>query len=198
MPDFSLEASATQNPVCGIDEAGRGPWAGPVVAAAVIYPPTLSLPSLDDSKKLSKSRRESLYETLVSHVEFGVGIASAEEIDAHNILRATLLAMQRAVLALPRPPAFALVDGTHPPALACPVRCVVKGDSKSLSIAAASVIAKVTRDRMMTELAQHYPNYGFEQHAGYGTLAHQRALAEYGACPAHRKSFAPIKQRLSA
>ncbi len=195
MPDFSLETAAGGR-VAGIDEAGRGPWAGPVVAAAAILDPA-TLPAalaerLDDSKKLSRRVREALFEELQSCAMLGVGMASVAEIDAHNILAATMLAMRRAVLELPVPPDMALVDGNRPPDLPCPVQTVVRGDGKSLSIAAASIIAKVTRDRIMTELAVAHPGYGWERNAGYGVAAHREGLARCGVTIHHRRSFKPI------
>ncbi len=199
MPDLSLEQNIG-GLVAGIDEAGRGPWAGPVVAAAVILR-TETLPvdlknNLDDSKKLSRKRRETLFETLPAHAAIGVGMADVTEIDQLNILQATLCAMTRAVENLETSPHHALVDGNHAPALACPVECVIKGDSKSLSIAAASIIAKVTRDHIMADLAQTFPGYGWERNAGYGTAEHKAALERLGVTPHHRKSFAPIRKMI--
>ncbi|MCR4376801.1 MAG: ribonuclease HII [Rhodospirillales bacterium] len=203
MPDFSFEVEHSGR-VCGVDEAGRGPWAGPVVAGAVILnQATLSndlVMGLDDSKKLSASKREVLYERLLSApgVIWGVGSASVEEIDAHNILQATFLAMRRAVEDLGTTPDFALIDGNRvPPGLPCEARAVVKGDSLSLSIAAASIIAKVTRDRLMAKLDGEFPGYGWANNAGYGTAAHQEALLRLGITVHHRKSFAPIRKILS-
>ena len=195
MPDFSLELAAG-NIVAGIDEAGRGPWAGPVVAGAVILNPA-TLPEnlrqgLDDSKKLKPARREELFEVLQDHSDFGVGIAEVDEIDDVNILQATLNAMGRALKGLEGTPDVALVDGNRPPKLPCEVQCIIKGDGLSLSIAAASIIAKVTRDRMMADLAENYPGYGWERNAGYGTKAHQEGLKRLGVTPHHRKSFKPI------
>ena len=197
MPDFSLELGCPA-PLAGIDEAGRGPWAGPVVAAAVILdsgrlPPSLRH-GLDDSKKLSARRREELFAALPDHALIGVGQAGVDEIDRLNILRATLLAMARAVTALGATPAMALVDGNQPPDLPCPVRCVVGGDGISLSIAAASIVAKVTRDRLMTRLDLEFPVYGWRTNAGYGTREHRAALARHGVTPHHRRSFAPIRR----
>lgn len=198
MPDFSIERQYT-SPVCGIDEAGRGPWAGPVVAAAVIWPQNAPLPvGLDDSKKLKPAIRDRLFDHIMRHCIVGVGQSCVEEIDQTNILAATKLAMQRAFDALPAKPQTALVDGNQPPILPCTTLAIVKGDSLSLSIAAASVIAKVTRDRLMEELSRHYPVYGFERHAGYGTPHHMEALRQHGPCPEHRQSFAPIRKLLKA
>ncbi|MDX1975810.1 MAG: ribonuclease HII [Rickettsiales bacterium] len=195
MPDYTLEAESGLI-VAGVDEAGRGPWAGPVVAAAAILDPR-NLPSgIDDSKKLRLSQREALFEALQSCAKIGVGIASVEEIDRLNILAATKLAMLRAVEALPELPQLALVDGNQPPALPCAVKTVVGGDAICLSIAAASIIAKVTRDRIMAELALEYPHYGWERNAGYGTSLHQKGLANHGVSPHHRRSYAPIRALL--
>ncbi len=185
-------------PVCGIDEAGRGPWAGPVIAAAVLWRELTHIPDgLNDSKQLSKTKREHLFPLIHDCAFVGVGICDAAEIDALNILQATKLAMRRAVEQIPHPIAVALVDGNQPPALPCKTICVVKGDSLSLSIAAASVVAKVTRDRIMTQLAQEYPHYGWERNAGYGTAEHQSALKQHGVTHYHRKSYAPIRSLLT-
>jgi ribonuclease HII len=198
MPNFSLERSCKQGPVAGIDEAGRGPWAGPVVAAAVILDEK-TLPKdiarqLDDSKVVPPPLRSELFGLLPLYALIGVGHATVEEIDSHNILQATMLAMARAVQRLPVVPAFALVDGNRSPDLQCPVRPVVKGDGLSLSIAAASIIAKVTRDRIMADLARQHPGYGWEHNAGYGTAEHQAALKRLGITPHHRQSFRPISE----
>ena len=200
MPDFRLETAAG-GVVAGIDEAGRGPWAGPVVAGAVILDPA-TLPArlgagLDDSKRLEPARREDLLAALRGCARIGVGRAEVAEIDTLNILRATLLAMARAVAGLGAPPDLALVDGTHAPALACPVRCVVKGDARSLSVAAASIVAKVTRDAIMAELAAAHPGYGWERNAGYGTAEHRAAIARLGVSPEHRRSFRPVREALT-
>lgn len=198
-PDFAFEeeAGAPQVIVCGVDEAGRGPLAGPVVAAAVILDPAHLPPGLDDSKKLTAKKREALYGLIRAQAQVGVGMASVEEIDRINILAASMLAMSRAVAALPSAPAHALIDGNRSPELACPATPVVKGDSRSLSIAAASIVAKVTRDRMMIEMAAEFPAYGFERHMGYGTKQHLDALENAGPCPHHRKSFAPVAALLT-
>lgn len=189
----------------GVDEAGRGPLAGPVVAAAVVFArdfleteASRSLQGLTDSKQLSAKRRELFYDLLVSNpeIEVGVGIVSADEIDALNILRATHLAMARAIQQLAPLPDLALVDGLPVQGLPVPHRAIVGGDGLSLSIAAASVVAKVTRDRLLVELAVHYPDYGFDRHKGYGTRAHLAALQRHGPCSAHRRSFAPVAQRV--
>ena len=191
MPDFSLEEAAG-GVVAGIDEAGRGPWAGPVVAAAVILERGAIPAGVDDSKVLSRKRRETLYDVLLGAARVGVGSAGVDEIDSLNILAASLLAMQRAVADLGAVPDLALVDGNRAPRLPCPVRCVVKGDALSLSIAAASIVAKVTRDRLMADLAVSWPGYGWERNAGYGTREHRAALERLGVTPEHRRSFAPI------
>jgi ribonuclease HII len=197
MPDFALE-KRFPGIVCGIDEAGRGPLAGPVVAAAVVLDrkriPRCLRDGLDDSKKLPPEAREEFFAILRrSAVAVGVGAASAAEIDRINILRATLAAMCRAVAALRMTPALALVDGNVPPPLPCAVETVVGGDGLSLSIAAASVIAKVTRDRLMRKLAERYEGYGWATNVGYGTAEHRAALRTLGPTPHHRKSFAPLQ-----
>ncbi len=203
MPDFTLENAARAQGfglICGIDEAGRGPWAGPVVAGAVILDPqTMSenlIWGLDDSKKLKPAIREELLVELKTVARIGIGQATVDEIDELNILQATFLAMCRAVEMLGEAPDFALVDGNREPPLPCPAQTVIKGDGKSLSIAAASIVAKVTRDRILAELAQTYPGYGWENNAGYGTKQHQGALLELGVTPEHRKSYKPIQKIL--
>lgn len=176
--------------VCGIDEAGRGPLAGPVVAAAVILAPGTELPGVNDSKKLSEKKREALFDYIKENaLAYSIGRASEQEIDEINILQATFLAMRRAVEALSVPAGYALVDGNRIQGLDIPAQCVIGGDGKVLSIAAASILAKVTRDREMRELAKQYPEYGFEKHKGYGTKAHYQAIEEHGICPIHRKTF---------
>lgn len=203
-PSFSLE-QCHPSPVVGIDEAGCGPWAGPVVAGAFIFlePDTVDeavLALIRDSKQLSASRREKAYFQLVSMttVRFGIGLASVEEIDGINIGKATRLAMQRAVSELGLQPAAALVDGIRTPDLPCPVTPVIKGDQISFSIAAASILAKVTRDRIMADLDKDYPEYGWAKNAGYGTAHHQEALNLYGVTPHHRQSYAPIAKLLKS
>lgn len=200
MPDFKYEHLCRKAKlIAGIDEAGRGPWAGPVVAGAVIFPNLEISDSLakklDDSKKLTAARREALFEELhASNALIGCGMASVEEIDTLNILQATFLAMNRAVKSLPQVPEFAIIDGNKiPPDLPCPARFLIKGDALSLSVAAASIIAKVTRDRLMCELAKEFPYYGWEKNAGYGTKAHQDGMKAHGICIHHRKSYAPVK-----
>ncbi|GAB6052091.1 ribonuclease HII [Magnetospira thiophila] len=201
MPDLAFEQALAARfgaPVAGVDEVGRGPWAGPVVACAVILDPTRLPEGLDDSKKLTAKRRDALFEPILATAQVGLGAATVEEIDALNILQATFLAMCRAVAALPEVPAATLIDGNRiPPALPCPAEAVVGGDGRSLSIAAASIIAKVTRDRLMTQLDADWPGYGWAANAGYGTKAHQAGLARLGLTPHHRRSFAPIRKMLS-
>ena len=176
--------------ICGVDEAGRGPLAGPVCAAAVILPRGLEIPGLNDSKKLTDKRRRELMPVIQEQaIAYGIGLASEEEIDEINILNATFLAMRRALDQLSVKPELALVDGNRAGDFGIPVKTVVKGDSLSANIAAASVLAKVTRDDIMVAVAQEYPQYGFEIHKGYGTKAHYAALREYGASPIHRRSF---------
>jgi ribonuclease HII len=180
-------------PVAGIDEAGRGPWAGPVVAAAVILD-TAQLPEgLNDSKKLSEARREDLYAQIIDTAHVGVGIADVARIDRDNILQATLWAMGQACKSLPRTPSAALIDGNRCPALDCPAQALVGGDAQSLSVAAASIIAKVTRDRMMAELAKAHPGYAWERNKGYGTRDHSNGLKRLGVTPHHRRSFKPVQ-----
>ena len=177
--------------VCGVDEAGRGPLAGPVCAAAVILPPDLEIEGLNDSKKLTDKRRRALYDVITEQaLAYGIAFASEQEIDRINILQAAFLAMRRAVEQLELQPALALVDGNREPDFgSIPVRTIVKGDSLSANIAAASILAKVTRDRFMEEQDAVYPQYGFALHKGYGTQAHYAALREYGPCPIHRRTF---------
>jgi len=182
--------------VAGVDEAGRGPWAGPVVAAAVILDPHAIPPGLDDSKKLTARRREALFARLQACARIGVGQASVEEIDALNILKASLLAMSRAVRALPVAPSLALIDGNRAPEISCPAVTLVGGDARSLSIAAASIIAKVTRDAIMHDLDTEFPGYGWKTNQGYGTRQHQTSLKQLGVTPHHRRSFRPVHNML--
>ena len=176
--------------VCGIDEAGRGPLAGPVCAAAVILPGGLEIEGLNDSKKLTEKMREALFDVITARAEaYGIGWASEQEIDQVNILQATFLAMARAVEALSLLADFALVDGNRMPPLSIPGETIVKGDGKAACIAAASVLAKVSRDRALRKLDQRHPEYGFAQHKGYGTKAHYAAIKQYGLLPEHRRSF---------
>ena len=188
---FEQQAAARGfSPVCGIDEAGRGPLAAPVYAAAVILPERFSLPGLDDSKKLSAKKREQLYDEICGQAAaWCVASASEDEIDELNILQATFLAMRRACEGLAVPAAYALVDGNRMPPLAIPGETIVKGDARSASIAAASILAKVSRDRYMEEMDALYPQYQFARHKGYGTKLHVELLRQYGPCPIHRRSF---------
>ena len=176
--------------VCGVDEAGRGPLAGPVCAAAVILPAGLVIEGVNDSKKLSEKKREELFPVICEKaLAYGIGWADEREIDEINILQATYRAMKRAVESLPLTADYALIDGNRMPPLAIPGTTIIKGDALSMSIAAASILAKVSRDRVMVQLSREYPQYGFEKHKGYGTAAHVQALREYGPCPLHRQSF---------
>lgn len=196
-PDLSLEAAFIDT-VCGVDEAGRGPWAGPVSAAAVILNPDDLPPGINDSKALTERRRFALEPEIKARaLAWGVGFASVEEIDEINILRATGLAMRRAVEALSVAPAHALVDGNYRFDLPCAVTPVVKGDARSLSIAAASILAKTARDRLMIALDAEYPDYGFARHKGYNAPVHMAALQRLGPCPAHRRTWAPIRALLA-
>jgi len=176
--------------ICGVDEAGRGPLAGPVCAAAVILPEHLEIPGLTDSKKLTDKKRRALFPVIQEQaIAFGIGFASEQEIDEINVLQATFLAMRRAMEQLKVQPDLALIDGNRETDFGLPVRTVIKGDSLSLNIAAASVLAKVSRDDVMLRLAETYPAYGFDIHKGYGTRVHYEALEKFGPCPIHRKSF---------
>ena len=187
---WEIEDSLGLHPICGVDEAGRGPLAGPVCAAAVILPEHLQIPGLTDSKKLTDKKRRELFPIIQEQaIAYGIGLASESEIDEINILQATFLAMGRALEQLSVRPALALIDGNRETDFGLPVQTVVKGDSLSANIAAASILAKVTRDNLMLELAQQYPEYGFEIHKGYGTKAHYEALRTYGPSPIHRRSF---------
>ena len=187
---WEIEDSLGLHPICGVDEAGRGPLAGPVCAAAVILPEHLQIPGLTDSKKLTDKKRRELFPIIQEQaIAYGIGLASKSEIDEINILQATFLAMGRALEQLSVRPALALIDGNRETDFGLPVKTVVKGDSLSANIAAASILAKVTRDNLMLELAQQYPEYGFDIHKGYGTKAHYEALRTYGPCPIHRRSF---------
>ena len=203
--DFDLQQARELGSsfLIGIDEAGRGPLAGPVVAAACYIPPALTaqFPEVNDSKKLTEKKREKLFERL-THTEgilYGIGFASAQEIDELNILQATFLAMRRAAEPLLKYPGVAaLIDGPHPVAqFSLPQRPIIDGDAKSLSIAAASILAKVTRDRYLKELDTRYPGYGFAGHKGYGTAKHLAALRQLGPCPEHRRTFAPVRNLLT-
>ena len=189
--DYESELLADgRGPICGVDEAGRGPLAGPVCAAAVMLPPGLEIPGLNDSKKLTEKKRDALYDQIRSSaITYGIAFATVEEIEELNILGATFLAMRRAVEQLRQTPGLVLVDGNRDPGLPYETECVVKGDGRCADIAAASILAKVTRDRYMLEQAERYPQYGFEKHKGYGTAAHYAALREYGPSEIHRPSF---------
>jgi len=193
-PDMMLEAACGPGPVCGVDEAGRGPWAGPVSAAAVILDPARVPKGLNDSKKLSAKARAALEDEIKDMaVAWCVGMASVEEIAQLNILHAAGLAMRRAVEGLSVTPSFALVDGNYRFVLPCEVKTVVKGDALSCSIAAASILAKEARDRIMVEMDSVYPGYGFAGHKGYHAASHVAALKAHGPCPIHRMSWAPIR-----
>lgn len=191
-----IELKLAGGPVVGIDEAGRGPWAGPVVAAAVILDPTRIPDGIDDSKALEPEDREAIYARLIAVAEIGVGIADVRRIDRDNILNATMWAMAQAVRKLQSKPRLALIDGNRAPDLRCQTRTVVGGDARCLSIAAASIVAKVTRDRLMVALGLELPNYGFERHKGYGTPEHQTAIGRHGVTPHHRRSFRPVQMAL--
>ncbi|ADJ24673.1 Ribonuclease H [Hyphomicrobium denitrificans ATCC 51888] len=198
-PTFELEAAEHQlgsRPIAGVDEAGRGPWAGPVVAAAVILDPDKIPANIDDSKTLDEDSRAFLYRRIMKVAIVGVGIADVDRIDRENILGATLWAMAEAVSQLGETPKLVLVDGDKTPRIPMSVRAIVKGDSKCLSIAAASIVAKVTRDRLMMDFARAYPGYGFERHKGYGTPEHQAAIAKLGVSALHRRSFRPVQLAL--
>jgi len=181
--------------ICGVDEAGRGPLFGDVVAAAVILNPSAPIEGLGDSKKLTEKVREKLYDQIYARaISVGVGRASVEEIDQLNILQASMMAMQRAVESLSRQPDLALIDGNRCPVLTCASEAIIKGDAKEISIGAASIIAKVTRDREMLEWHTLYPHYGLDKHKGYPTSAHLKALEQHGVSPQHRRSFAPVRR----
>ncbi|MDX2308954.1 MAG: ribonuclease HII [Hyphomicrobium sp.] len=198
-PTFELESAELKlgcPSIAGIDEAGRGPWAGPVVAAAVILDPHDLPAGIDDSKALDADAREFLFGRITSAARWAVGIAGVDRIDCDNILNATLWAMSEAVKGLGEAPGLALVDGNKAPRLACETRTIVKGDAKCLSIAAASIVAKVTRDRLMLAFDKQFPGYGFARHKGYGTPEHKEALMRLGATPLHRRSFKPVQLAL--
>lgn len=195
-PTFELEAAELQlgfGPIAGVDEAGRGPWAGPVVAAAVILRPECIPHGLNDSKVMDSQARDVAFDQIMACAEVGIGIADVARIDRDNILQATLYAMTQAISSLPQTPGLVLVDGNRLPQLTCPARAIVKGDAKCVSIAAASIIAKVTRDRLMIALSRLHPGYGFERHKGYGVPEHKVALAKLGVSPHHRRTFKPIQ-----
>lgn len=190
MLDFDTEFRKEYHFLCGVDEAGRGPLAGDVYAAAVILPEDCDIQGLDDSKKISEHRREKLFKEIKEKsLCWCIATASVEEIEKYNILKASLLAMKRAVEGLSQQPEYVLVDGNKLPNISIPAECLVKGDAKSASVAAASILAKVARDNYMTEQAKLYPNYAFEKHKGYGTEEHRKRLLQFGKCPIHRPSF---------
>ena len=196
---FELEAIELElrgGPVAGVDEAGRGPLAGPVVAAAVVLDPDNIPDGIADSKALDVEARRRIYERILAVARVGIGVADVTRIDADNILNAALWAMAQAVARLDCAPKLVLIDGNKAPPLDFPTRTIVQGDAKCLSIAAASIVAKVARDAMMTELARSYPRYGFDRHKGYGTPEHQAAIARYGVTPHHRRSFRPVQLAL--
>ncbi len=198
MPTFEIEKSFAPSIIAGVDEAGRGPLAGPVVAGAVVFKDMDHLDilsGLDDSKKISATKREKLYKVIMENAHVGIGIASVEEIDEYNILQATFIAMNRAIDGLDITPTLALIDGNHNPKGAkIETKPIIKGDSKSFSIAAASIIAKVTRDKIMTDLDMVHPEYNWKQNSGYGVKFHIDAIKNFGITKHHRKSFAPINQ----
>ena len=196
-PDLSFERAWLERGhlrVAGIDEAGRGPLAGPVVAAAVILDHARIPAGIDDSKALKPEDRQRLFDEILACADVGIGIADVARIDRDNILRATLWAMADAVGRLPRAPCVALVDGNQPPPLACTIETIVEGDARALSIAAASIVAKVTRDRIMTRLAAEHPGYGWERNMGYGVPEHREAIVRLGITPHHRRSFKPVAE----
>lgn len=195
--NLSREIACGFNPVCGVDEVGRGPWAGPIVAGAAILNSDHGIDGIADSKALSRGKREQIAELLKDRADIGIGIVEVAELDRIGLTAANDLAMARAVAALKQRPAYALVDGRRvPKALGCPCEAIIKGDATSLSIAAASIAAKVARDQMMADLAVVYPFYGWETNAGYGTLQHRAGLALHGVTPHHRRSFKPIAEIL--
>ena len=189
--DFEKEALAKgYNSVCGVDEAGRGPLAGPVCAAAVILPEGVIIDGVNDSKKLSEKKRESLFDVIREQaLSYSIAYATVDEIEEINILNATMLAMRRAIDGLDIKADYAMIDGNKIPPIDIDAECIVKGDAKSMSIACASILAKVSRDRLLYKYAEEYPMYGFDKHKGYGTKVHREAILKYGPCPYHRKSF---------
>lgn len=197
VPTFRFEKGLMRDgflPVAGVDEAGRGPLAGPVVASAVILDPRRIPKGLNDSKQLTPARREELYEEILATADVAISSLSAVAIDRINILKASLEAMRRAVASLPKQAKFVLIDGRDvPPGLTCPGKALIKGDARSFSIAAASIVAKVTRDRMMQSAGVSFPQYGFEQHTGYATEVHREAITNHGPCAIHRMSFSPFR-----
>ncbi len=198
-PTFDLECVELEldgGPIAGVDEAGRGPWAGPLVAAAVVLDPDNIPEGIDDSKKLEPEAREAVFERIVATSQWAVAVADVRRIDRYNVLRATLWAMSQAVGKLGEKPRLVLVDGDRIPRVKGKARAIVRGDAKCLSIAAASIVAKVTRDRLMIGLGQEFPEYGFERHKGYGTPEHEDAIRRLGVTPHHRRSFRPVQLAL--
>ncbi len=197
-PDFSLEraAGAPGKRIAGVDEAGRGAWSGPVVAAAVVFDPACIPEGLDDSKKLSAKKRDGLFDLILASADVGIGYGSVEQIEVRNVLNATLDAMRDAILALESAPDHALIDGNKTPLLACSADAIVGGDGRAVSIAAASIIAKVTRDRLMHALDVDFPGYGWGTNVGYGTRVHKLGLERLGVCVHHRRSYRPIRNIL--
>ena len=196
---FELEAIELElngGPIAGVDEAGRGPLAGPVVAAAVVLNPRFIPDGIADSKALDARQRQTVYQAIIDTAQVGIGVAGVDRIDTDNILNASLWAMAQAVARLDCRPRLVLVDGNKAPYVECTTRAIVQGDARCLSIAAASIVAKVARDAMMAELARDYPHYGFDRHKGYGTPEHQAAIARYGVTPHHRRSFRPVQLAL--
>jgi ribonuclease HII len=196
---FELEAIELElngGPIAGVDEAGRGPLAGPVVAAAVVLNPRFIPDGIADSKALDARQRQTVYQAIVDTAQVGIGVASVDRIDTDNILNASLWAMAQAVARLDHRPRLVLVDGNKAPHVDCVTRAIVQGDARCLSIAAASIVAKVARDAMMAELARDYPHYGFDRHKGYGTREHHAAIARHGVTPHHRRSFRPVQLAL--
>jgi ribonuclease HII len=192
----TVELELHGGPIAGVDEAGRGPLAGPVVAAAVVLDPLRLPDGIADSKVLDGKTRRSVYRDILAAARVGIGVAEVDRIDSENILQASLWAMAQAVAALGCRPKLALIDGNKAPQLDCTVRTIVQGDAKCLSIAAASIVAKVARDAIMAELARDYPDYGFDRHKGYGTREHHEAIARHGVTPHHRRSFRPVQLAL--
>jgi ribonuclease HII len=192
----TVELELHGGPIAGVDEAGRGPLAGPVVAAAVVLDPLRLPDGIADSKVLDGKTRRSVYQDILAAARVGIGVAEVDRIDSENILQASLWAMAQAVAALGCRPKLALIDGNKAPQLDCTVRTIVQGDAKCLSIAAASIVAKVARDAIMAELARDYPDYGFDRHKGYGTREHHEAIARHGVTPHHRRSFRPVQLAL--
>ena len=192
----TVELALHGGPIAGVDEAGRGPLAGPVVAAAVVLDPLRLPDGIADSKVLDGKTRRSVYQDILASARVGIGVAEVDRIDSENILQASLWAMVQAVTALGCRPKLALIDGNKAPQLDCTVRTIVQGDAKCLSIAAASIVAKVARDAIMAELARDYPDYGFDRHKGYGTREHHEAIARHGVTPHHRRSFRPVQLAL--